>query len=61
MDHISNLKAHYNQKMISKRVFVVCFGGYYATVVDANEDSFIVKPDKGNERVVSMFDVRSVD
>lgn len=57
------LKLTYNKKMINKRVFVtLAGGGFFGTVIDVIDDEkFKVKPDKGEERVVEIFDIRSLD
>lgn len=57
-----NLKLEYHKKMVGKRIFVVSNGGYYGTVSEVMDaEHFRIKPDKGEDRVVEIFDVRSIE
>ena len=57
------LMLEYNKKMINKRVYVTLkMGGYFGTVIDVvGSEHFKIKPDKGEEQIVEIFDVRSAD
>lgn len=57
------LKLEYNKKMIDKRVFITLnSGGYFGTVTDIVDlERFKVKTDKGEDRIVEIYDIRSTE
>lgn len=57
-----NTKLEYHKKMLGKRIFVCSNGGYFGVVIEIlDEERFKVKLEKGEDRVVEIFDVRSID
>lgn len=53
-------KLYYNRKMLNNRVFVVD-GNYYGVIIEIiNDEYFRVKSDKGEERIVNIFDIRAI-
>lgn len=57
------LKLEYNKKMLGKRVFVTStIPGYFGVVLDVIDiNHFRVKSDKGEENIVEIFDIRSIE
>ena len=54
-------KLDYNRKMVNKRVFCLVNGGFYGFITDVIDDeTFKVKSDKGDDVIVSVFDIREV-
>ncbi len=57
-----NSKLEYHKKMVGKKIFVVSNGGYFGTILEVVDDEhFKVKPDKAEDRIVEIFDVRSIE
>lgn len=53
-------KIAYNKKMLNKWVFCTLDGGFYGLVMDIlDAENFKIKTEKGEERIVSLFDVRA--
>lgn len=53
-------KIEYHKKMMGKRVFVILNGGYSGVITAVVDDEhFRIKPDKGEDRIVEIFDIRS--
>lgn len=58
LDNLS--KIDYNKKMLNRRVFITN-GNYYGIIIEVIDDeNFKVRTDKGEEYVVSCFDIRSI-
>lgn len=54
-------KIEYNKRMLNKWVFCILNGGFYGFVTDILDDeNFKIKTDKGEEKIVSLFDIRAV-
>jgi len=57
----NNRRYEINRRLIGKTVFIVDEGGYYAQVIDVNENDEAKVKYNDCVKVVSLWDVRQLD